>query len=210
MINKTFVYYSTIDCYQNEDIFNSHLSLLDDERKAYILSFKQKEDQKRSLGVSILLLKAIKELKEEKYPIFTDKNGKMSTNHYQFNFSHSGNVVMVAISNLSVGCDVEKKDKVSLSIAKRFFGENEYNNVIKDENYFIRYWTLKESYLKAIGVGLRVSLSSFEIDLENMKIKNPLTREFYYLKEYSVGDYHFAVSSQNNNISHLKYIDIVG
>lgn len=84
-----------------------------------------------------------------------------------FNISHSGNHVVVAFSDQTVGIDVEAIKKDRRNIAQRFFTESE----IKDMNsmlgegeqirYFYQLWTLKESYMKAIGDGMTMSLSSF-------------------------------------------------
>lgn len=84
-----------------------------------------------------------------------------------FNISHSGNHVVVAFSDMPVGIDVELMKKDRRNIAERFFTPSEItdmNTVGSQEEqikYFYQLWTLKESYMKAIGDGLTMSLSSF-------------------------------------------------
>jgi len=85
-----------------------------------------------------------------------------------FNISHSGDYVVCAVSVNEVGIDVERKRKVNLRIAERYFSPAELLDLMKfDEedrmNYFITLWTIKESYLKAIGEGLTQHLNSFTV-----------------------------------------------
>jgi 4'-phosphopantetheinyl transferase len=85
-----------------------------------------------------------------------------------FNISHSGYYVVCAVAATEVGIDVERVRKVNLRIAERFFSAPELNDLMAlDEEsrkqYFITLWTIKESYLKAIGRGLTQHLNSFTI-----------------------------------------------
>ena len=85
-----------------------------------------------------------------------------------FNISHSGHYVVCAVSCNQIGIDVERVRKVNLRIAERFFSPSEINDLMacEEENrmhYFITLWTIKESYLKAIGRGLTQHLNSFTI-----------------------------------------------
>jgi len=99
------------------------------------------------------------------------ENSKPGLRFYQnihFNISHSGEWVVCAFSALPVGIDVEKIRKVNFNIAKRFFSEEEVNQLFslstqKQVDFFFDLWTIKESYLKAIGTGLTRSLNSFTV-----------------------------------------------
>lgn len=88
--------------------------------------------------------------------------------HIHFNISHSGDWVIIAFSEKPVGVDVEKIRKVNLGVAKRFFSDFEKKVLFglpeKEQfNYFFDLWTLKESFLKAIGTGLTRPLKSFTV-----------------------------------------------
>jgi len=102
--------------------------------------------------------------------IFGDKGkphiGNLQNVHY--NISHSGHYVVCAVAPYEIGIDVERVRKVNLRIAERFFSESEISDLTaRDEeermHYFITLWTIKESYLKAIGRGLTQHLNSFTI-----------------------------------------------
>jgi 4'-phosphopantetheinyl transferase len=85
-----------------------------------------------------------------------------------FNISHSGHYVVCAVAPKEIGIDVERIRSVNLRIAERFFSPSEISDLMAlgEEarmHYFITLWTIKESYLKAIGRGLTQHLNSFTI-----------------------------------------------
>lgn len=101
---------------------------------------------------------------------YTDKNKPYlaSHPHIHFNISHSGDWVVIAFSENHVGVDVEKVRKINLNIARRFFSNEEKTRLFrlheKDQmDYFFDLWTLKESFLKAIGTGLTRPLKTFTV-----------------------------------------------
>ena len=91
-----------------------------------------------------------------------------------FNLSHSGHRALVAISTGGrVGVDVEyqRARRPFQKLSRRFFAEAEdrwLRTLPAPERVegFYRVWTLKESYLKAIGTGLSFSSRGFALDLE--------------------------------------------
>jgi len=92
--------------------------------------------------------------------------GNLEDVHY--NISHSGHYVVCAVAPSEIGIDVERIRKVNLRIAERFFSPSEIDDLMACEEekrmkYFITLWTIKESYLKAIGRGLTQHLNSFTI-----------------------------------------------
>lgn len=97
-----------------------------------------------------------------------DKPALKSYDNIHFNISHSGDWVVCAFAEAPVGIDVEKIRKVNFGIAKRFFSEEEVKDLFSmpehdQTDHFFDLWTIKESYLKAIGTGLTRSLSSFTV-----------------------------------------------
>ncbi len=99
---------------------------------------------------------------------YTDKEKPFlqSYPNIHFNISHSGRWVVIAFSSKKVGVDIEKVRKINFGIAKRFYSDEEQKQLFlqtdkKQLDYFFDLWTLKESYLKALGTGLTKSLSSF-------------------------------------------------
>ncbi|NRT80599.1 4'-phosphopantetheinyl transferase family protein [Clostridium beijerinckii] len=93
-----------------------------------------------------------------------------------FNLSHSGKYVVCAIDNYECGIDVECSDNFDVETAKNIFHYHEVmqlNKCINDEEkykYLNFLWTMKEAYVKAIGVGLSKSLSSFYVDKKDKNV----------------------------------------
>jgi len=97
----------------------------------------------------------------------------------RFNISHTDNLIICAVMlNDDIGCDVENILRTSdlLSIAKYSFSENEINDLVmqptaKQASRFFDYWTLKESYIKAWGLGLSIPLKDFSFTLPDQHQK---------------------------------------
>jgi 4'-phosphopantetheinyl transferase len=93
----------------------------------------------------------------------------------RFNLSHTeGLVVCLVGRDREVGVDVENRTRGGdlLDVADRFFSPFEVRalRALPSEEQmdrFFLYWTLKESYIKARGMGLALSLSSFSFDLDS-------------------------------------------
>ncbi|MCG8568224.1 MAG: 4'-phosphopantetheinyl transferase superfamily protein [Desulfobacterales bacterium] len=90
-----------------------------------------------------------------------------------FNISHARDLVVCAVTDRGrVGIDIEHvKRRVNLDIARRFFSVREtaeLENAPKavQAEMFLQLWTLKESYVKAVGQGIsRLPLGEFGFDL---------------------------------------------
>ncbi|WP_166212303.1 4'-phosphopantetheinyl transferase family protein [Cognatiluteimonas telluris] len=90
-----------------------------------------------------------------------------------FNLSHTDGLIALGIAGSgAIGIDVERVcvRSASLDIAERFFAPEEVAAlraipVAELPTAFFRHWTLKESYLKAHGVGLSVPLDAFSFRL---------------------------------------------
>jgi len=83
-----------------------------------------------------------------------------------FNMSHAGIYSACAFSKKPVGLDIEQIKPIALSIAKRYYCRSEYEDIMEhsDEGRsrrFYQYWVLKESFIKAVGLGLSIPLNQF-------------------------------------------------
>lgn len=87
--------------------------------------------------------------------------------NFQFSVSHAGNLLVVFISDSTVGVDTEKISTPNLQVATRFFTRNESDYIHSDPllsaKRFYEIWTCKEAYIKYLGKGLSCSLSSFDV-----------------------------------------------
>jgi 4'-phosphopantetheinyl transferase len=92
-----------------------------------------------------------------------------------FNVAHSHDLILLGVTCVNrLGVDVEwlSARGTALEVAERFFGSDEIaalKSLPRDRQIsrFLDYWTLKESFVKAQGVGLSMSLGSVEFDLSH-------------------------------------------
>jgi 4'-phosphopantetheinyl transferase len=91
-----------------------------------------------------------------------------------FNLAHTPGLVAMAVGRVAhIGIDVEALDKpVPMPVARRYFSEREVAalHALAPEDQprrFLRLWTLKEAYLKAVGEGLAGGLDSMTFTLDD-------------------------------------------
>lgn len=93
----------------------------------------------------------------------------------RFNLSHTTGMVAVIVAwDREVGVDVEWVDRPNYgpSIANRYFSPDEVSDLfaLPEETQaraFFNYWTLKEAYIKARGMGLSIPLDQFSFRLRS-------------------------------------------
>ncbi|AZK45736.1 4'-phosphopantetheinyl transferase family protein [Paenibacillus lentus] len=160
----------------------SLIEVLPLERQERIHRFIRKEDALRTLTADILsrlLICSRLNMKNRDICLIQNAYGKpLLKEDYglHFNNSHSGKWVVCAIDEAPVGIDVEEVKEIDLGLAERFFSKQECIDLhrLQDDNrlsYFFDLWTLKESYIKAAGMGLSLPLDSFSIRVSPERIE---------------------------------------
>lgn len=165
-----------LDCsrFTDPDVFARALSLLPEERRRRARRFRMPRDRALSAGAGLLLRRALRDCgyDPDEIRIEYDALGKpraVNAPGFFFSISHSGDYAVLSCAPFENGCDIEKKGRESRGIAKRFFLPSEYEYVCSGatpeerNDRFFRLWTVKESFLKLTGQGLKMELSSFEI-----------------------------------------------
>lgn len=165
----------SVDYLKDEEAFRKGYEHVPSYRHAKIDALKRDEDKRLSLGAELLLEKLLREsgfkdLADHRIGYYT-KNGKpyilgpMQASYEKppvnISISHSRNYTMCVLSDTLVGCDVEHADTSKancLSLARRFFSEEEASAVEADQSVFYKLWTLKEAYTKCTQVPLPVVL----------------------------------------------------
>ena len=115
----------------------------------------------------------------------------------QFNLSHSGRRLVIAISKLSLlGVDIEMimPRQHLMAIARRHFSADEYQALTALDGdrriqRFYDLWTLKESYVKACGKGLAIQLKEFSFAFPS---PGQLDLQFSVQREDDVTRWYFA------------------
>lgn len=86
-----------------------------------------------------------------------------------FNLSHTDGLIMLGVTRgQELGVDTEnlQRRRVCIDVAERFFSADEVAELhataaAAQHERFFHYWTLKESYIKARGLGLSIPLDQF-------------------------------------------------
>lgn len=180
------------------------------ERREKMAKFKRREAAHVSLLAGLLLQDVVESqcgILPENLELERSLHGKprvKGTEDFYFNLTHSGDYVVIAYGKTELGVDVERNRHKDLRVARRCYTDAEYRYVVGDlseeqqgaeecvNKRFFRIWTMKESYLKFTGQGISVPLNSFEIDVENGKVKN----QNAFFQELEIQDYHIAVCSK--------------
>ena len=112
-------------------------------------------------------------------------SGKPCVPNINYNISHSGNIVICAVSDNAIGCDVELARNVKGNLSDKYFSDKE-----KKMDFF-RVWTAKESYLKMTGEGICHDLKNIEVSFEENRgiVKRNGIKQDCFLAEYSISGY---------------------
>jgi 4'-phosphopantetheinyl transferase len=132
-----------------------------------------------------------------------------------FNISHTRSVVVLGVTTgRALGVDTEDvlARQADLDVAEHFFAADEVAQLRAtaaelQQTRFFEYWTLKESYIKARGLGLSLPLKQFAFDLSQeggvrIRFHAPLVDEpsrwiFWLLRAGS--DHYVAVCAERTN-----------
>ena len=203
------VYTINTDEFSDEAYFKACYRQLAASRREKTDGYRFLADKKLSVGAGILLDKGLREygLRESEVKFAYGENGKPYLPEYpqiHFNLAHSGTMALAVFADVEVGCDIEEVKTAGLKLAKRFFCPGEYAYIAsfsgREQDYaFYRIWTLKESFLKATGMGMRLPLDVFEFSFTQdgiVTICQEHNQEKYKFLEYDFGVYHAAICIQ--------------
>lgn len=151
-----------------EDIERFSRDLLSDEERAHLAGYRVREAAERYV-VTRSLVRAVlsdrlslspREIRVKR----TDTGKPVLTQGLHFNVSHSGDLILMAISDdRAVGVDIERKRDVQRvdALLGRWLSNEEqsaFSNLrargVSPSDAFLRLWSLKEARLKALGVGI--------------------------------------------------------
>ncbi|WP_370636399.1 4'-phosphopantetheinyl transferase superfamily protein [Cohnella sp. CFH 77786] len=162
-----------------EPMFGMLLDKVAEEKRSRILRFRHREDAVRTLSADLLVRAWLMErlgwsnheiaftANEYGKPALAGRGGNRAAGLH-FNVSHAGEWVAAAFDRSAVGIDVEGVDAVPLDLAGRILTPAElsvFNELPADERKdgLCRFWTRKESYVKAVGKGLSLPLRGFSV-----------------------------------------------
>ncbi|EPS60566.1 hypothetical protein M569_14237 [Genlisea aurea] len=201
---ETHLWYLKPGEVKSESLIKHYFSILSPCEKENVLKIQCEELRKNALLSRILVRTSIARCMYASSSPIDPRTLKFRRNVYgkpeldwgfsddrrlHFNLSHSPSLVACAVKTYSqVGVDVEdKRRRIKhgvLSLAGRYFTkhETEFLAAISDpqlqRSEFIKMWTLKESYVKAIGKGFSgAPFGTFTISYKSTDGESLLTTE---------------------------------
>lgn len=122
-----------------------------------------------------------------------------------FNVSHSGAYIAIAVSEKPVGVDIEGMRTIRDGMYRKVVQPQEQELIgAARERDFLRLWTLKESFVKAEGKGLRIPMKEYYFGKEsegffvNYKgVRAPWT---FYIEETPAQGYMISVCGLEKEI----------
>jgi 4'-phosphopantetheinyl transferase len=165
----TFVLYSFISDV-TASMLRSKLERVPRKISEEVMRYLMFEDQVRSLTGKLLLMNGLSRagaencLEDLSYTL----HGKprLSQCRFTFNISHSGDLVICAISDdvKEIGIDAELVRIMNFSDFRDAFSIDEWTGIMMGgTTKFFDYWTRKEAILKLTGYGIGVCLDTVEV-----------------------------------------------
>lgn len=200
--------------------YNRYLQFIQPEERIRIKKFYHFIDSKRALIGRLLLRQAIHLLLNAKWScielgrspdnkpyIKQIKNSEIQFKNLSVNISHHGDwVALVAHTKKIVGIDVMNTTEDPRSdldsffdLMKDVFTKNEWKeiNEVKGDDKrlerFYKFWSLKESYVKAIGKGLVLDLQTIEFSLNQCDIGKDIESAILYRDNKKLNDWMFYI-----------------
>ncbi len=147
----------------DEALFDFFLAQLPKKLQQEIKAYKHRKAAEQTLLGKILLKYAFHHLgfSFQLDDIQLEKKDRPFIHHnIDFNLSHSGDYVLLAITaNQKIGIDVEKHRTVSKELFQRYFSEQEWHtiqNAAHPNIAFFDFWVMKESAIKCDGRGVEI------------------------------------------------------
>lgn len=166
----------------DESLWLRYDALLGADERARQARFRFARDQRRYLVTRALVRTALSRYaaaRPEEWTFSAEAHGRPAISGpppvptVEFNISHSADLVMLGITaGRTLGLDVESFEARDADIAglDRYFAPQESAALLslsprERRRRFFELWTLKESYIKARGMGLAIALDAFRFEL---------------------------------------------
>ena len=176
------------------------IKILPEERAERIRKISLEKSKRQSIAAGLLLEYVLNEhgIQGKNLTFLKNTDGKPSIKEYpdfHYNLSHSAEYAALVADGCPVGIDIEELRKGYGKLAERFFSIEEAK-VLKEhwsDHLFTKLWTRKESYLKAVGVGMRMPLEGFSVLEEQVQVNEKMTLSMiekdviYYLASMPFG-----------------------
>lgn len=185
----------------------SDFNMLSRERQKKAERFIFEKDRKLSIAASMLIAEGLREYGiDEKDVIYSyGKYGKPYFRDYpyiHFNISHSASISCAVFSENEVGCDIEIIRDYDNDIALECFTLKERESIIASSDSalaFTRLWCIKESFLKALGVGLECNMRRINVTINDkgIFIEQNIDRRKWKINTYMMYNHFISIFEED-------------
>lgn len=167
------------------ELLATHETLLTSDERERHRSFRFERDRRLFLASQALVrtvLSSYSTVAPGDWRFSASEHGKPSVSApavnptIHFNLANTSGLVVCVVSaaHAQLGVDAERIDQKveAVALAERYFSSSEFSNLralpaSERPRRFFAYWTLKESYVKARGLGLTLGTDRFSFLLED-------------------------------------------
>ena len=189
-----YIYYAYISKERHAFLLDKYATGFPETFRERLSRFRRWQDAQLSLIGWVLIQKGMQKLHKtflyENLQFTKYKKPYFVNDTTQFNISHSGNMVVCAISPMhTVGIDIEIIHDIDPADFKFQMTPAEWEGITSardQQRSFFKYWTQKEAVIKAHGMGLSIPLQSFEVTRNSTRIGDTVfqVKEIELAKDY--------------------------
>lgn len=175
--------------------------------------FHKFQDRQRNIFGLLLLMRSWHNLFDESLNLENIKTSKFNRpylpdSNADFNISHSGDFVVCVLSADSrVGIDIEQMKDVDLKDFTRTMSSDQWTEIHTSHNpldTFFKYWSMKESVIKADGRGLSIPLTEIILDQNEVSYDGNL----WHLYPFKIDANHNGCVASNKEINDLQLVKV--
>lgn len=203
---------------EDKACFAEYYQVMSQQRRRKIDSYLLMQDKRLSLGAGMLMDYGLSfyGLHEQDETVAFGQNGKPFLPGHpriHFNLSHSKDLAIAVFAGVEAGCDIEKVQEADLALAEKFFTPGEYKYIAgqpgreQRREAFYRLWTLKESFVKAVGEGMMIPLHLYEVSIlpdGDIQIMQDVDQASYGFREFKIAEYCAAVCFRGRRAVHRR------
>lgn len=179
--------------------------LLPLERQEKVTRYHRQADKIRCLVAGLLLLHCLGAENCDKITYIENGKPYLEGSSLFFNLSHSGDYVVLGISDSEIGVDVEQISDYSPKVARKCFTDEEQDwlETMNSNHAFFQLWTAKESIMKVTGRGFLLPPESFHV-LPVEDCFHLINEKNWYLQWYDLLGHAVCVATEDSSSLDIK------
>lgn len=191
-LNQIFIFFTKFNKELPDFMWDYYFNLLPDDQRERNSRFVRWQDRYSHLFGRLLLIEGLKLFeyeREELSNMFYNKFNRPYLNEsIDFNISHSGEYVLCAIGKgFRIGIDIEEIKDIDFYDFRAVMSDDQWGEIYQSANphkTFFKYWTIKESVIKADSRGLSIPLLDIYVNNNAVCYDD----QKWYLNELNLND----------------------